>query len=165
MLFAYGLFFGNVVLLPLWLQQYMGYTATLAGLVLAPVGVLAIVLTPVVGRFSDRVDPRILVTISFAVFSLVLFMRAHFNTDATIGTLLMPTIIQGAGMAAFFIPLVSISLSGLPPERIPAASGLFNFARITRRLLRHLDHHDAVGPARDAAPRATRRASQRRMTR
>jgi MFS transporter, DHA2 family, multidrug resistance protein len=131
MLCAYGLFFGNVVLLPLWLQQYMGYTATLAGWVLAPVGFLAIVLSPVVGRIVDRVDPRILVTISFAVFSLVLFMRAHFNTDATIGTLMLPTIIQGAGMAAFFIPLVTISLSGMAPERIPAASGLFNFARIT----------------------------------
>jgi DHA2 family multidrug resistance protein len=131
MLFAYGLFFGNVVLLPLWLQQYMGYTATLAGEVLAPVGFLAIVLSPIVGRMSNRVDPRILVSISFAIFSLVLFMRARFNTDATIGTLMLPTIIQGAGMAAFFIPLVTISLSGLAPERIPAASGLFNFARIT----------------------------------
>jgi MFS transporter, DHA2 family, multidrug resistance protein len=131
MLCAYGLFFGNVVLLPLWLQQYMGYTATLAGWVLAPVGFLAIVLSPVVGRLIDRVDPRMLVTASFAIFALVLFMRAHFNTDATIGTLLLPTVIQGAGIAAFFIPLVSISLSGLPPERIPSASGLFNFARIT----------------------------------
>ena len=115
MLFAYGLFFGNVVLLPLWLQQYMGYTATLAGWVLAPVGFLAIVLSPVVGRITDRVDPRILVTISFAIFALVLFMRAHFNTDATIGTLMLPTVIQGAGMAAFFIPLVSLSLSGVSP--------------------------------------------------
>ncbi|HYX73416.1 MAG TPA: DHA2 family efflux MFS transporter permease subunit [Steroidobacteraceae bacterium] len=131
MLFAYGLFFGNVVLLPLWLQQYMGYTATLAGWVLAPVGFLAIVLSPLVGRINDRVDPRILVTLSFGIFALVLFMRAHFNTNATIGTLMLPTVIQGAGMAAFFIPLVSISLSGMPPERIPAASGLFNFARIT----------------------------------
>jgi MFS transporter, DHA2 family, multidrug resistance protein len=84
-----------------------------------------------VGRFSDRIDPRILVTISFAVFSLVLFMRANFNTDATIGTLLLPTFIQGAGMAGFFIPLMSITLKGLPPERIPAASGLSNFARIS----------------------------------
>ena len=131
LLTAYGLYFGNVVLLPLWLQQYMGYTATLAGLVLAPVGVLAIILTPFVGRYTDRVDPRVLVTISFVVFAAVLFMRAHFNTDATIGTLLVPTIIQGAGMAVFFIPLMSMTLSGLPPERIPAASGLSNFARIT----------------------------------
>jgi MFS transporter, DHA2 family, multidrug resistance protein len=131
MLFAYGLFFGNVVLLPLWLQQYMGYTATLAGWVLAPVGFLAILLSPVVGRYVDRIDPRILVSASFAVFSLIFIMRSHFNTDATIGVLLIPTVIQGAGVAAFFIPLVSISLSGLSPERIPAASGLFNFARIT----------------------------------
>jgi DHA2 family multidrug resistance protein len=131
MLLSYGLFFGNVVLLPLWLQQYMGYTATLAGWVLAPVGFLAIILSPVVGRYVDRVDPRLLVSISFAIFALVLFMRAHFNTDATIGTLLLPTVIQGAALATFFIPLVSISLSGLAPERVASASGLFNFARIT----------------------------------
>jgi MFS transporter, DHA2 family, multidrug resistance protein len=131
LLCAYGLFFGNVVLLPLWLQQYMGYTATLAGLVLAPVGILALVLTPFVGRYGDRVDPRILVTAAFGVFALVLLMRAHFNTDATLGTILIPTLIQGAAMAGFFIPLMSITLSGLPPERIASASGLSNFARIT----------------------------------
>jgi len=131
MLMAYGLFFGNVVLLPLWLQQYMGYTATLAGLVLAPVGLFAIFLTPIVARFTDRVDPRIFVTVSFGIFALVLFMRQHFTTDATIGTLLVPTLVQGIAMAFFFIPLISMALSGLPPERIPGASGLFNFARIT----------------------------------
>ena len=131
MLLAYGMFFGNVVLLPLWLQQYMGYTATLAGLVLAPVGLLAIFMTPIVGRVMNRVDPRIFVTVSFAIFALVLFMRAHFNTDATIGTLLVPTLIQGAAMAFFFIPLIGIGLAGLTPDRIPSASGLMNFARIT----------------------------------
>ena len=131
MLLAYGMFFGNVVLLPLWLQQYMGYTATLAGLVLAPVGLLAIFLTPIVGRVMNRIDPRIFVTLSFGIFSVVLFMRAHFNTDATIGTLLVPTVIQGAALATFFIPLIAIGLAGLTPDRIPAASGLMNFARIT----------------------------------
>jgi MFS transporter, DHA2 family, multidrug resistance protein len=131
MLLAYGLFFGNVVLLPLWLQQYMGYTATWAGLVLAPVGLFAIVLTPIVARQMHRFDPRVLVTISFAVFALVLYMRMHFNTDAPVITLLIPTLVQGVAMAFFFIPLISISLSGLSPDRVPAASGLFNFARIT----------------------------------
>jgi hypothetical protein len=51
---AYGLFFGNVVLLPLWLQQYMGYTATWAGLATAPVGILAIILSPWVGKNVSR---------------------------------------------------------------------------------------------------------------
>ncbi len=131
MLLAYGLFFGNVVLLPLWLQQYMGYTATWAGLVLAPVGVLAVFATPIVGRLSNKVDPRVFVTFAFIVFAIVLFMRAHFNTNATVGVLLVPTFIQGLALATFFIPLIALSLSGLSPERIPSASGLINFARIT----------------------------------
>ncbi|HET8876457.1 MAG TPA: DHA2 family efflux MFS transporter permease subunit [Casimicrobiaceae bacterium] len=128
---AYGAFFGNVVLLPLWLQQYMGYTATEAGLVLAPVGLLAILLTPFVGRTVNRVDPRLFATGAFLIFALVLYMRSKFNTSADLWTLMVPTIIQGAAVAIFFIPLVSLSLSGLPPNRIPSASGLFNFARIT----------------------------------
>ena len=128
---AYGTFFGNVVLLPLWLQQYMGYTATQAGMVLAPVGVLAILLTPLVGRTVHKVDPRHFATGAFVVFALVLYMRSRFNTSADLWTLMVPTIIQGAAMAIFFIPLVTLSLSGLSPDRIPAASGLFNFARIT----------------------------------
>jgi MFS transporter, DHA2 family, multidrug resistance protein len=131
MLVGYGLYFGTVVLLPLWLQQYMGYTATLAGVVLAPVGVLAILLTPLVGRFLSRTDPRWIVTISFLVFGLVMFMRSDFNTQADIRTLLVPTIIQGVALATFFVPLLTLGFSGLAPERIPAASGLMNFARIT----------------------------------
>ena len=119
------------MLLPLWLQQYMGYTATDAGMVLAPVGVLAILLTPLVGRTVHKVDPRVFATGAFVVFALVLYMRSEFNTSADFRTLMIPTIIQGAAMAIFFIPLVTLSLSGLAPDRIPSASGLFNFARIT----------------------------------
>jgi DHA2 family multidrug resistance protein len=119
------------VLLPLWLQQYMGYTATWAGIILAPVGLLAIFLSPIVGKNIGRVDPRIFATVSFVVFAIVLWMRSMFNTQADVETLMIPTLIQGVAMAFFFIPLVTLTLSGLPPERIPAASGLSNFARIT----------------------------------
>ena len=128
---GYGTFFGNLVVLPLWLQQYMGYTATQAGFVLAPVGLFAILLTPVIGRTIEKVDPRAYATGAFAVFALVLWMRSHFNTQADLSTLMIPTVVQGIAMAMFFIPLVTLSLSGLPADRIPAASGLFNFARIT----------------------------------
>ncbi|MBP8229926.1 MAG: DHA2 family efflux MFS transporter permease subunit, partial [Xylophilus sp.] len=85
---AYGVFFGNVVLLPLWLQQYMGYTATQAGMVLAPVGVMALVLSPVVGKSIGKVDPRYFATFAFLVFALVLWMRSHFNTQADIATIM-----------------------------------------------------------------------------
>ncbi len=128
---AYGVFFGNVVLLPLWLQQYMGYTASLAGMALAPVGLLAIVLSPWVGRKVAHVDPRRLATVAFLGFALVLWMRSRFNTQTDFLTVLIPTILQGAAMAFFFIPLQAIVFSGLPPERMPAAAGLSNFVRIT----------------------------------
>jgi MFS transporter, DHA2 family, multidrug resistance protein len=127
---GYGLYFGNLVLLPLWLQTDIGYTATDAGLVLAPVGLFAVLLSPVVGKFLPRVDPRKIATAAFLVFALVFWMRSRYTTGVDTFSLMMPTLIQGIGMAGFFIPLVSITLSGLPGSRIPAASGLSNFVRI-----------------------------------
>ena len=128
---AYGLFFGNVVLLPLWLQQYMGYTATWAGMATAPVGILAIILSPWVGKNVSKIDPRKLATVAFVGFGIVLWMRSNFNAQADFTTILIPTVLQGAAMAFFFIPLQAILFSGLPPERMPSAAGLSNFVRIT----------------------------------
>ena len=127
---GYGVFFGNVVVLPLWLQQFMGYTATDAGLLTAPVGILALLLSPFVGRSVGKIDPRVLATIAFLIFALSLFLRTRYNTQADFSFLVVPIIVQGAAMAFFFVPLISLVLSGLPPDRVPAASGLSNFARI-----------------------------------
>ena len=128
---AYGLFFGNVVLLPLWLQQWMGYTATWAGVAMAPVGLLAILLSPWVGRRVGRLDPRRFVTLAFIGFAFVLWMRSRFTTEVPLEVILLPIFLQGAAMAFFFIPLQTITLSGLTPEEMPAAAGLSNFLRIT----------------------------------
>src|SRR5919204_232080 len=128
---AYGAYFGSIVLLPLWLQQFMGYTATDAGLVLAPVGILALILTPLVGRSSGKVDPRLFATASLLIFAVVAWMRSRFNTQVDLWTLVVPTILQGAAVSCFFVPLVNLALGGLRPDQIAAASGLNNFLRIT----------------------------------
>lgn len=127
---AYGVFFGNVVMLPLWLQQDMGYTATLAGAVLAPVGLLAIMLSPLVGKNIGKYDPRWFATLAFVVFALVVWMRSQFTVQTDLVTIMIPSLIQGIAMATFFVPLVTLIFSGLTPDKIPAASGLSNFARI-----------------------------------
>ena len=127
---GYGLFFGNIVLLPLWLQQFMGYPSIDAGMLLAPVGLFAIILSPIVGKNVNRVDPRWLASFAFVVFAVVLLMRSHFNTQADFGTLMWPTVVQGIAMAFFFIPLSVILLTGISPDKIPAASGLSSFVRI-----------------------------------
>ena len=128
---AYAVFFGNVVLLPLWLQQWMGYTATAAGMALAPVGLLAILLTPVIGKKVMAWDARRIATGAFLGFALVLWIRSHFTTQTDFAHILIPTLMQGAAMAMFFIPLTTLTLSGIEPARIPSAAGLSNFTRIT----------------------------------
>ena len=119
------------MLLPLWLQQWMGYTATWAGLATAPVGLLAIALSPWVGRNVNRIDPRKLATLSFFGFAYVLWLRSNFSTQVPFWVVLIPTVLQGAAMAFFFIPLQTVVFSGLPAEQMPAAAGVSNFARIT----------------------------------
>jgi len=176
---GYGVFFGNVVLLPLWLQEYMGYTATWAGLVTAPVGVLAIMFSPIVGKNVNRVDPRLLASVAFMVFALVFYLRSGFNTQTDVHTLLVPTIIQGIAMAFFFIPLVSLTLSGLRPDQIPAASGLSNFLRITagafgtsiattlwdnRATLHHTQLIEHISPYNDQASDALNKLQQSGLT-
>ncbi|MFW7340178.1 DHA2 family efflux MFS transporter permease subunit [Pollutimonas sp. H1-120] len=121
---AYGLFLGNLVLLPLWLQQYMGYSATLAGLVMAPVGLTALLAAPLAGRAVSSSDPRRLVSIAFLIFAFASWLRAQFNTDTDLGSMMIASLVQGAGNALFFVPLMAIVLNRMPSDRIASASGI-----------------------------------------
>lgn len=127
---GYGLYFGNLVLMPLWLQTTLGYTATNAGLMLAPVGILAVVLSPLTGKYLPKTDPRYIATAAFIIFAWVFWKRSHYTVGVDTYALMLPTVVQGAALAGFFIPLVTITLAGLPGHRIPAAAGLSNFVRI-----------------------------------
>jgi DHA2 family multidrug resistance protein len=128
---GYALFFANVLLLPLWLQTNVGYTATWAGLVAAPSGVVAVIATPIAARYMAKVDARIMATVAFIAFAVSYFMRAGYTQDAGFWDFVMPMLVQGIAMSTFFVALLTISLDGIPPERIPSASGISNFARIT----------------------------------
>jgi len=128
---GYAVFFGNLVLYPLWLQVNLNYTATWAGLVLAPSGVVAVVLTPIVAPLMGRFDARWAATFSFVMFALSYFLRAQLTAQASFSEFVWPLLFQGAGTATFFLAMVAISLDDVEPARIPSASGISNFARIT----------------------------------
>ena len=128
---GFSVFFGNVVLLPLWLQTQMGYTSTWAGLVVAPYGVLAFLLSPMVGRNLGRIDPRLFASAAFLIFAAASFWRAGFTPDADYMALALPQLLQGAGIAMYFAPLIAIALGSLSPDRMAFGSGLVNFFRTT----------------------------------
>jgi len=127
---GYMTFFGSVVVLPLWLQTQMNYTATWAGLATAPLGILPIILSPLIGRVMSCVDLRIIVSIGFLFFGGCSFWLSMFNTDITFGQVALIRFVQGVGAPCFFIPLITMLLSGLPNNRIASAAGLSNFTRI-----------------------------------
>jgi DHA2 family multidrug resistance protein len=127
---GFALFFANLVVLPQWMQQYLAYPAVNAGLVTAPLGIFAVLLAPVVGKLLPKAELRVLATLAFLGFAAVFFMRSQYTTGVDTFTLVLPTLLQGIPMALFFVPLTAIILSGLPPEKIPAAAGLSNFVRV-----------------------------------
>jgi DHA2 family multidrug resistance protein len=128
---GYGIFFGNVVILPLWLQTQLGYTATWAGLVQAPAGLVAMLFSPFVGRNVNRYDARWFATISFLMMAGGLYLRTLLNSQAAFGDFVLPMLLQGVSMAFFFVSAVTIQLDGIPPQRVPAATSIGNFLRIT----------------------------------
>jgi len=127
---GYAVFFGNLVVIPMWLQNVMGYTATWAGLVTAPIGLFSILLSPIIGRTIHKVDPRLFATFAFFIFALCSFWRGTFSPDISMWDVAATHLVQGFAMATFFIAMTTVILSGLDQQRIPAASGLYNFMRI-----------------------------------
>ncbi|AXF07748.1 DHA2 family multidrug resistance protein [Paraburkholderia sp. GV068] len=127
---AYAVFFANLVILPQWIQGYLGYRSVDAGLVTAPLGIFAVLLAPVMAKIMPKTDARVLATLAFVGFAAVFLMRSHYTTGVDTYTLVLPTLLQGIPMALFFTPLTAIILSGLSPDKIPAAAGLSNFVRV-----------------------------------
>ena len=127
---GYAVFFANILILPLWLQTQLGYTATWAGLIAAPSGVVAVILSPIAARLSGKIDARILATIAFVAFAVSYWMRSGFTTSASSWDFMLPMLVQGIAMSVFFLAMLTISLDGIPPQRLPSATGISNFARI-----------------------------------
>ncbi|PHM37953.1 multidrug efflux system protein [Xenorhabdus mauleonii] len=128
---AFMLYFGTIVLLPQLLQEVFGYTATWAGFAAAPVGLLPLLLSPIIGRFGHRIDMRSLVTFSFLTYMACFYWRAYtFESGMDFAAAAWPQFVQGLAMACFFMPLTTITLSGLSPSRMASASSLSNFFRI-----------------------------------
>ncbi|MES1950186.1 EmrB/QacA subfamily drug resistance transporter [Salinisphaera sp. S4-8] len=123
-------YFAGVVLLPLWLQNEQGYTPTWAGITTASLGLMGAIFSPIVGRLTDKIDLRFIVTFGMLLFAGLSFLKADANTQINFERLFLTRLPWGIGLACFFIPLITLSLTGLPASKVASASGLFNFMRL-----------------------------------
>ena len=129
MVVAYAAFFSVGLLVPLWLQRNLGYSAMWAGFATAPIGILPVLLTPFVGLYAARFDLRMVASIAFVAMAATSFLRAGFNLDVDFEHVAFVQLLQGLGVALFFMPVLTILLSDLEPHEIAAGSGLATFVR------------------------------------
>ncbi|BDU16046.1 DHA2 family efflux MFS transporter permease subunit [Lysobacter auxotrophicus] len=129
MVMAYSAFFSVGLLVPLWLQRNLGYTPIWAGFASAPIGILPVLLTPLVGKYASKFDLRMLATFAFIVMAGTSFYRSGFNLDVDFARVAEVQLWQGLGVALFFMPVLTILLSDLEPHEIAAGSGLATFVR------------------------------------
>jgi len=129
MFFAFFNLFGSIVLLPIYLQTLMGYTATLAGLVLGPGGFSSIIALSIAGRLVTRINPKWILAFGISTAALSTYMMSQFNLSADFITVMWPRIILGFGMGFIFIPLTNLSLSIIKKEGMGNATALFNLIR------------------------------------
>ena len=126
---GYAGFFGINLILPQWLQTQMGYTATWAGLAVAPIGLLPVIMSPFVGKYAQRFDLRVLAGLAFLAIGASCFMRAGFTNEVDFQHIALVQLFMGIGVALFFMPTLSILLSDLPPHQSADGSGLATFLR------------------------------------
>jgi DHA2 family multidrug resistance protein len=122
--------YGSTVLLPIFLQTLMGYTALLSGLALSPGGVAVLLLMPLVGKLlSHKVEPRWLLMFGLALSSVGLFQMAGFNLQVDLRTAIWARVVQSFGIAFLFVPLNTLAFSYIAKEKANSATGLINLAR------------------------------------
>lgn len=151
MFLGFFAFFGSIVLLPMYLQGLMGYTAFLAGLVLGPGGGVALIAMPVVGKLTERVDSRLLLGLGLLVNAYALWIMSGFNLHIDFDTAVTARLIQGLGMPLFFVSLTYLTYATVPREQMNNAASIFNLLRnlggsfgvafVTTLLARRAQHH------------------------
>ncbi len=127
-LVGFGLY-GSFVMLPLFVQNLMGYTATWAGLVLSPGGIASLFAMVIVGYLIGKVDIRLLVLIGVAMNILAMVLLVMINPSVDFWYLMWSRSIQGFGLGFLFVPITVAAYTRIRPEDMGQATGLFNLLR------------------------------------
>jgi DHA2 family multidrug resistance protein len=165
--------YGSTVLLPLFLQTLMGYSATTSGMVLSPGGFVTMMTMPLVGFLLSKVNARWLVGLGMGILAISLFRMGRFNLAIDYRTAMMARVIQSTGLAFLFIPISTVAYSFVAHTKRNQASGLMNFARniggsvgiayCATMLARNAQKHQSVLSAHATATSPAYQAALHRM--
>ncbi|OGP55678.1 MAG: EmrB/QacA family drug resistance transporter [Deltaproteobacteria bacterium RBG_13_52_11] len=153
MFFVFFCVFGSTILLPVYLQTLMGYTSFLAGLALGPGAIFTMLSMPIVGVLVNKINSKAILAFGVAVTAYSFHLMAQFNLSADFNTIVWPRVLMGIGVGFFFIPLNTLTMSGIRKEEMGNATAIFNLLRnlggsfgvafITTMLTRRAQFHQA----------------------
>jgi DHA2 family multidrug resistance protein len=129
MFFTFFNLFGSIILLPIYLQTLMGYTAFLAGLVLGPGGFATMFAMPVVGRLVQKKNPKVILGLGILLGAFSTYLMSLFTLQSDFWTLIWPRVVLGVGMGCIIVPLTTLTLSHIPKEKMGEATSIYNFLR------------------------------------
>jgi DHA2 family multidrug resistance protein len=130
MMFVFGLeLYAATVLIPQFLQEFMGYTAELAGMALSPGALVVMVMLPFVGKLITKVQVRWVIGAGFLVSGLALFHLTTLNLQIDFKSAMMYRVYQSMGLALLFVPISTAAYAGIPMEKGGDVSGMINLFR------------------------------------
>jgi len=131
MMFILGvMLFSSLVMMPLYLQTLMGYTAESAGLVLSGGGLLLLFLMPVAGTLSSKVQARFLIAFGWLALSFAMYYSTQrLDLEISFKAAAMLRVVQVFGLGFLFVPITLVSYVGMPAEKSSSVAGLVNFMR------------------------------------
>jgi DHA2 family multidrug resistance protein len=121
--------YSSIMLIPLFLQTLMGYSATDAGMVLAPGGVATLIAMPFVGAVISKYDGRKVVLVGLLIGAWSMYIMQGFTLEASYWDFVWPRVVLGLGLAMIFVPLTTVTLATIPREEMGNATGIFNLLR------------------------------------
>jgi len=126
---AFFVLFGSILLLPLFVQQLLGYNAFLSGMVLAPGGIATLISMPISGKLIQKINPKAVLAIGLLITTYSIFIMARFNSYVDFHAVALSRIVMGFGMGMVFVPLTSLAFSTIKKEEMGNATSLFSLMR------------------------------------
>ncbi len=130
LMFLFGIgMFGSTFLLPLYLQNSLGYTALQSGAVFLPVGIIQGMFSPVSGWFADKISSKVPIILGMGLLVLSFYINSNLSFLTEHSFIMTSLYIRGLGMGLVFTPLSTLSLLTIPREKMAQASGIMNTVR------------------------------------